>query len=305
MNKEPKTWITTKNGTHVPIFDGESKSEAIDRQFDSNKNDFLEYMAKDDSFNQSRIKQLRDYNYSTDDIIQDLNEYYGQNLYDEYIKINEIDTSKEMSDYGISPMEEYSIDVDDIENSIFDDSGMYVLDDSDTSSNYRNKVDEYLKENGIDSPSDVYNHLLDSGYSDKDIYEMMENDYISDYDIMENVSSYSDLGERTMHGESPSVMLGDRINYYLDEKRVQDDLYDDLREIYYENNLDVEYDDLGTNEDFINWKDDYIQEILDNPKEYLSDEQINGYFDYDKFGYDLSLGNYYYDENTGIASRNN
>lgn len=234
-------------------------------------------------------------------MLDDEKVYTRDDINENYSIPNEYVNSDDITD--IDNLDEYQNDERKVINELFNEDESFNIDNP-RASERMNEIEKYLSDYGVESPSDVINHLLDSGYSDKQISEIVDNDYIGNYDIMENVRDYSDLGERALMGESPQTMLGDRVSYYIDEKRLEDDLYDDLREIYYDNNPDIEYDDLGTNEDFINWKDDYIQEILDNPEEYLGDK-IEDYFDYDKFGYDLSLSDYYFDEDSGIASRNN
>lgn len=55
MKKEPIDWFTTETGVHVPIYDGESKSDALDRQFkDETKN--IERIAKNQEAFSSGLK---------------------------------------------------------------------------------------------------------------------------------------------------------------------------------------------------------------------------------------------------------
>ena len=247
----------------------------------------------------------------------DLNKYGYDTMNKKEISKEELDNfSKNRGKFEITnPHDKYQLEqeikdyygdtID--ENPLLDEIPIFLEDGTFNSDNPRasermNEIEKYLRDYGIQSPTDVYNHLLDSGYSDEQISEIVDNDYISDYDIMEGITSHSDLGERALMGMTPREMLGDRVSNWIDYGRLKNDLTYDVDDMWreYQNENGIT-DDM---DNYYDGYDDYYNEIED---EFIQNagERLDDYFDYDKFGYDLAMSDYYYDEDTGIASRNN
>lgn len=137
------------------------------------------------------------------------------------------------------------------------------------------------------------------GGSFNDSLDILES---GDYQFIPDISSYSDLAyEVISQFGSIEEAVGDNITMYVDEDQMARDYEYDVRDIMYDDapyqiaqELDIEEEDV-TEEMIEDWIDenihDYVQSIVEEEislAEMGEPIDLSNYFDYEKFGRDLS-----------------
>lgn len=114
---------------------------------------------------------------------------------------------------------------------------------------------------------------------DADDYRLYEGCYTDEDLAYEMIAGIGDIEDAVSHPE-----------YYIDEKQLRRDLEMDdysFREDYeYEHGEDYDEDDFQ--QAFDSYLDTLVDEILENPSEFLGDN-VSSYFDYESFGRDLRI----------------
>lgn len=192
---------------------------------------------------------------------------------------------------------DYEPFINDTDNVPFDDINEY--------SNASSALQELkeLQESGVDE--DVLEAIIEAtGYSVKEAIEIAER---GDYYWYPGISSYTDLAYAVIDEiGSLKDALGDRVVNYIDEDQMRREYRWDIREIM-RDTAEQEVDDAHEGEDedsydreqeIEDWMDEHEDEYLDM----IIDEDIrmaeagevdlSNYFDYEKFGRDLSFDGY-------------
>lgn len=188
---------------------------------------------------------------------------------------------KEMEEKGEEP---FVNDIDITETIPFEiGEGTYLPDIAE-------QIEEYLELNDYDKK--CIGAIMEASGEDydsaKEIFD--EGDYIF-YDVFED----SDLARAVIDDVGGfKEAVGDNLSYYLDEDDIRSDIYYDERNYYEEEYGDNykdengEIDEDALNDDFEDWLDNEMSNIMDDPETYLGDG-MSSYFDFDAFGRDLSF----------------
>lgn len=152
---------------------------------------------------------------------------------------------------------------------------------------------------------DILEAIMDSGYNTlEDALDKYES---GDYYWYPGVTDYTELAYRLID-ESGGLeyALGDRVSDYIDEEQMKRDYEDDVREmmrddakreVYRAHRYDDEdeYDEEDEIQDWIDKNiDSYLQSVINDDIEMAERGEIDlsNYFDYEKFGRDLSYDGY-------------
>lgn len=249
MNKEPKTWITTKNGVHVPIFDGESKSEAIDRSFSSTISDEESY---------------DEYGKSKDDFEYEEYEDYVPNYFDK-------DKQKqELYDLTSDIFANHNLNLSNDSRDFGDSYDNYNEDEIDISPYDKSEISDEIEKSKLDELLDEY-----SGYENKLENEELLNDYISRYTYSDGIDNFIETNniesKKALYNKLYELFYPTNYNNFI-----KDNENDLKQELYSNPNFNQDY--LEENyDDYLNYRTDKDGNILDEYKDDTIDSEIDYY----------------------------